>query len=46
MIPVPDVSDIDTVFGGNAMKVLPPYKDIPDEFKVACAVTANGSPRA
>lgn len=33
MIPVPNVTDVDAVFGGNAMKILPPLSQIPDEFK-------------
>lgn len=32
MIPVPDVTGADVVFGG-AKKVLPPYDKIPDEYK-------------
>ncbi|HBP6412530.1 TPA: hypothetical protein L6B01_29150 [Pseudomonas aeruginosa] len=27
------VSRTDVVFGGKAMQILPPYSDIPDEFK-------------
>lgn len=33
MIAVPEVNGIDMVFGGGAMKILPPMKDIPEEFK-------------
>lgn len=33
MIPIPEVDGIDVAFGGGAMKILPPYKDIPKEFK-------------
>jgi hypothetical protein len=42
MVTVPEVNEIDAVFGGGAMKILPPYADIPDEFKVSASVTANG----
>lgn len=31
--PVPVVDDVDVVFGGGAMKILPPYDQIPAEFK-------------
>lgn len=31
-IPV-QVSSIDMAFGGKAMELLPPYKEIPEEFK-------------
>lgn len=27
-----EVDDLDVVFGGKAMKILPPYREIPDEF--------------
>ena len=33
MLAVPEVTPLDAAFGGGAMKILPPYKDIPDEFK-------------
>ena len=31
-VPV-EVTGLDMAFGGKAMKILPAYKDIPDEFK-------------
>lgn len=33
MIPVPDVSRLDAVFGGGAMQILPPWTEIPEEFR-------------
>jgi hypothetical protein len=42
MVAVPVLDDIDAIFGSGAMKILPRYEDIPDEFKVAASVTANG----
>lgn len=32
-IEVRDVSDLDMAFGGEAMKLLPPMAEIPDDFK-------------
>lgn len=31
--PIPDVTDLDLAFPTKAMDILPPYKDIPEEFK-------------
>ena len=28
-----EINDVDIAFGGQAMKILPPYDAIPDEFK-------------
>lgn len=33
MRPIPEVSGLDVVFPTRAMEILPPYKDIPAEFK-------------
>ena len=30
-----EINDVDIAFGGKAMKILPPYDGIPDEFKRA-----------
>ena len=30
--PIPEVTDLDCAFGG-AMRILPPYKDLPEEFR-------------
>jgi hypothetical protein len=32
-LPVPEISDVDMVFGGGAMKLLPAWDAIPKEFK-------------
>lgn len=42
MIPVPNVDEVDVVFGTKAMSILPPYRDIPDEFKVMSESSAFG----
>lgn len=33
MIPIPTVNHLDVALGCNALSLLPPWKDIPDEFK-------------
>lgn len=33
MRPIPVVDALDVAFGGNAMKILPPMSEIPDDFK-------------
>lgn len=33
MIPVPEVLPIDTIFPTKALEILPPYREIPVEFK-------------
>lgn len=33
VFPIVEVTDIDMAFGGDLSKLMPPYKDIPDEFK-------------
>ena len=35
------VSDADCAFGGQAMKILPPYSEIPEEFKRCSGVWVN-----
>lgn len=42
MIPVPTVDEIDMMFGGGAMKILPSYDKIPDEFKACSRCTFGG----
>ncbi len=32
-IQVQEVTDLDIVFGGRAMELLPPYSEIPEEFR-------------
>lgn len=32
MKPIPEVTDLDCAFGA-AMRILPPYKELPDEFR-------------
>ena len=33
MFPIVDVNDLELAFGGDTARLLPPYADIPDEFK-------------
>lgn len=35
MIPVPEVDPVAAAFGDDAMKILPAWADIPDEFKAS-----------
>ena len=33
MIPIPEVDALDTIFSTKALEIMPPMKDIPEEFK-------------
>ena len=43
MIPVPETTPLDAAFGGKAMEILPPWKDIPDEFKTTYGGNATAA---